>query len=508
MGNFTSKDQDQEVITQEDTKIVEYVSMDDFTKAQIFQYIKTMKPKSLEIAEHVDEFKKINLDSINLITMCIELFEKASAILPEHVEDLDNKKSYKKLFFVKPAFDAAKATESINAGMITVGEVTLNFDNITITPATIQFKTDLITINEFNEAFRETNYKKDMMGISKKLLSNMTDLQKQRFINAFSKIYVDNSKTNMISLGKASYIYKESKKGPKDSVDSFRKVVTIPTAVNHFHRILNLRLSEYLGKNKYIDTTIQKGGISGMPQPMLQQIYKIKTIIKAAHKKRNTMAIMFLDISNAFGNLNLNALYQIMAKYNIDTQFITYLKNFYNSFEYYVHTKEWTTETFKWDNGLVQGCPMSPLLFVLALNYALKHVNNLYKDSHGYKINDSTNILLLAYIDDICLICKDKASLVEAYTKLEEQLQLLHLPINKAKSNIMFVNEVDEGENKVLPEFERVNITKYLGETISNDGTNMAAYRELLKIIGGRLTAIDNATTKDDQGKNSCRQST
>lgn len=258
-----------------------------------------------------------------------------------------------------------------------------------------------------------------------------------------------------------------------------------------------MRLSNYLSKNKYIDTTIQKGGISGMTQPMLQQVYKIKTIIKKAVRTRQSMVILFLDISNAFGNLSLPVLYQIMEKYHINTQFISYLKSFYSSFEYYVQSKEWTTEMFKWDNGLVQGCPMSPLLFVLALNYVLVHVNNLYKDRCGYVINPGNKILLLAYMDDICLICRNRETLVEVYQQLETELKLLNLPINQSKSTIMFINEQDLEENKILPDFTRVDTSKYLGEIISNTGDNNSAYAELLKTLGRRLSGIDKRTLKN-----------
>lgn len=208
-----------EVVDIPEKKIVEYVDMDNFTKQQLLNHIKTIITKQLEINDNNELFKKINLESNTLIAMCIELYEKAAAILPENIDDPETRKTSKKKYFVKPQFGPEKVAENINANIITVPEITIALYN----PGTftVGFNNDTITISEFNSCFRDTNYKKDFMGISKKLLFCMTDLQKQRFINVFMKMYTTGVITS--GIGKASYIYKESKQGPKDNVDSFRR---------------------------------------------------------------------------------------------------------------------------------------------------------------------------------------------------------------------------------------------------------------------------------------------
>ena len=81
-----------------------------------------------------------------------------------------------------------------------------------------------------------------------------------------------------------------------------------------------------------------------------------------------------------------------MKFYGIDQKFIKYLKEFYNTFEYYADVNQVKTDTFKWDGGLLQGCPLSPFLFALSLNYILVYLDNQYKTNNGYYLVRNNNI--------------------------------------------------------------------------------------------------------------------
>ncbi|XP_077552822.1 uncharacterized protein LOC144167430 [Haemaphysalis longicornis] len=70
------------------------------------------------------------------------------------------------------------------------------------------------------------------------------------------------------------------------------------------------------------------------------------------------------------------------------------------------------TSSFQILSSVKQGCPLAPLLFALYLEpFCLKL---LYNDSvHGFKLHES-EVKILAYADDIALICTDKESVCEA----------------------------------------------------------------------------------------------
>ncbi|MCJ7637100.1 MAG: reverse transcriptase domain-containing protein, partial [Nitrososphaeraceae archaeon] len=278
------------------------------------------------------------------------------------------------------------------------------------------------------------------------------------------------------------------------------QLIAIPNVVNHLHRIMTLRLSEYMLKNKYLDTNIQKGGITGQKFAIFEQFFKVRNVIKQANKKNKSCAVLFLDISNAFGNVNLENMYKILEAYSVDQKFINYLKTFYSIFEYYADVNQVKTETFKWDDGLLQGCPLSPFLFATVLNYVLSHVDTTYKQDHGYTLDDTgvnpTKILLTAFVDDICIICKDMASLEVVYGKLKELLSTLGLPINMGKCAVITVNNdpTTSAASGELQTIQKVNNFKYLGEYISKDGSSTESYIQFIKNLSRRLMAVDKKT--------------
>ena len=89
--------------------------------------------------------------------------------------------------------------------------------------------------------------------------------------------------------------------------------MAIPNILNLFHRILKNRLYDYLMANHYLNKTIQKGGIVGQKYPIFKQFFKIKNVLKDANLKKKSCVVLFLDITDAFGSIKLDRLYQILT---------------------------------------------------------------------------------------------------------------------------------------------------------------------------------------------------
>lgn len=472
-------------------KKVDFILLDKYSKKELIDYIQKLNTKSINLTDNFqDQLKNMEIETTALIPMCIELYEKMFETFGEYKKIADNNKiTKKKIYFVKPKFSTDQVKSTLEIKTVSIS-YPLDNSLVKIPFASTTMNMNDITIDELNDSFNANIAKKDMIGMSKKILKDLPQYLKLRFINSFNQILNDTSKVNMISLGRASYIYKAAKHGPTNDINSFRQILAIPNFVNQFHRILGIRLNDYLQKNNYIDTNIQKGGVSGNKFALFEQFYKIKNILKHANKNKKSCAILFLDISNAFGNLNLANLYKILELYNVDKKFIDYLKEFYSNFEYYVDTNDIKTGNYKWNDGLIQGCSLSPLLFIFSLNYIFTYLDIEYKKNYGYDIDGITKILLTAYVDDICIICKDIVSLEIVYKKLVELLKMLGLPINKDKCALMIINDNTQ-INSDLNNVQKVNVFKYLGEYISSDGTNTESYIQFIRTVSRKLKIID-----------------
>jgi len=488
LNSYFNASDEAEKINVENTTF-DYSTLDDYTKNEIAKFIENKRFKTLDVQDDfATKIKNKELEAEKLIPMCLELYD----ILENNLPLKTNKGTTKKKFFVNPKFDESQVKQQLTIVNTDRPFQKLEKNLYPIPVQTTQMNMSTITVNEFDESFGNILIKRDMMGINKKVFKYMSPYMKQRFVNVYDEILKDLSNVNDISIGKGSYIYKDGTHGPTDKITSFRQIISLPNAVNHFHRILNNRLANYLIANKYVDTNIQKGGIAGSRFAIFEQYFKIKNVFKSANKNNKTVAVLFLDISNAFGNLNLENLYNVLEEYYVDKKFIDYLKEYYNTFQFYIDCGNIKTDTYKWSSGLVQGCSMSPLLFILALNYVLRYLDNTFKTTHGYQINPTTNILLTAFIDDIAIICDNVTHLNEVYTRLVELFTKLGLPINKNKSGIMTVNDNTPTTSMLLNDISKVNVYKYLGEYVSCDGSNSQSYTHFLRQITKRMVAIDN----------------
>ncbi len=491
---------------------LEDVDFDALSKDELLQYIMNMVTNSVFIKDNFKHIMKdVELDNTKLIPICLELMD---TILDEFNQDdlekkidtkeLDTKESggrvkWKKKYYVIPKFSPDAITQQVEESKKIKEDRVFDeekLDLYTIDEPKEVFNDDDITLQEYNEAFTDVLTKKDMMGLTKKILLELPDYHKNRLINAFNDILSGEQEASSISFGRASYIYKEAKKGPKDNIKSFRKIVTIPTIVNHFHRVLALRIREYFTENKYLDTTIQKGGISGQKVPIMQQIIKIKSIIKHANDKKNGKAvILFLDVSDAFGSINREALFDILKRYHISPNFIDYLNDYYKHFEYYVKNKNLSSdETLEWTTGIIQGCPLSSLLFVIALNYILRHLDDKYKEECGYEVLPNAKVLFSSFIDDMALVSHSVEGATAVYNELKELCAILGLSFNASKCSLMLVGFTDEEKANInIDGIPQNNYYKYLGAPITADGSSEEAFSKFIKILGGRMKYIDKS---------------
>lgn len=475
---------------------VEKKVSDEMLKNELLEYIKSSNPKSTNLPENYDKTADIDVDNRELIALCIEIQKKVFEIYGEYKHTGSNTKTKK--YFVKPKFDKSKVSEKINAN----GEKknVPDFKVLYDVPAPIkQMEKDIITLVEYNQAFNDPSVKKDMIGMSKQILRNITPFLKQLLINGFNRAYTDSNLIDKLSIAKGSYVYKDAKKGKHDDIDSFRPIMSIPNIVSHMHRVLNTRLMKYLVSNNYLNTQIQKGYISSQKNPMVTQIFKVKAVLANANTTKTSAVVAFLDVSNAFGNVCRENLWKILRLYGVDEKFINYMETYYNTLSYYVSIDGKTTENFKWGDGLVQGCPLSGTLFITALNYVLEALCKKYEQEFGYSINN-TKLLVTAFADDMCLITQNMTQMEIVFKELESLLSMIGLPLNLPKSAIMTVGICGE-TSEYLKKISTVDCIKYLGEYLSKDGTSATAYTSFVRMLYGRLINIEKKQIPLEQKK-------
>lgn len=232
---------------------------------------------------------------------------------------------------------------------------------------------------------------------------------------------------------------------PENNPRSYRPISKIPTSQKCLHKFLTQRLLRYITDNNIIAQ--EQIGYLKREETGAQIIALQEIIGRRKRNHMNTYAI-FMDIQKAFDSVPHNKLLQRLEDdFGIKekTPLYNYIQQLYlNTTIQVVHNGVESTER-RLTCGLRQGCPLSPVLFLMYINRMIKYIRK-HPIQVPFTNDSSTNDLeemppSLWFADDVVILC---SSIDECKTILREVIQ------------IMAIDGFDIGEDKcgVLPFYD------------------------------------------------------
>jgi hypothetical protein len=135
--------------------------------------------------------------------------------------------------------------------------------------------------------------------------------------------------------------------------------------------------------------------------------------LQGIKKKKLKALVLKLDLKKAYDCIDWDLLKLILLKIGVGLHVANWIMSCITSSSFVVLINGEATDFFRSGRGIRQGCPLSPLLFILIM----EGLNLLLKKSQaegaitGLKISSFTIILHLLFVDDILIL--SKASLSE-----------------------------------------------------------------------------------------------
>jgi hypothetical protein len=179
-----------------------------------------------------------------------------------------------------------------------------------------------------------------------------------------------------------------------------------------------------------------------------------------------------IDFTKAFDKTSRKILFSKLQK-KIPNRLWSSIFNYYDICRAFVRNNNMESKTFKTSIGVKQGGPMSPFLFAFFIDNMLQQLASL----PGICNINGQVTGVVAYADDILLLCESEGYLKNAMAELERLCDDLNLVINQGKTKTMVFGNTKQRKLVLNTQINKVNIEcvesiKYLGVILNNSMTS------------------------------------
>ena len=172
-----------------------------------------------------------------------------------------------------------------------------------------------------------------------------------------------------------------------------------------------------------------------------------------------------MDFKKAFDSLHRSSIWKILKLYGIPIKIINLIKLFYDKYECAVLLKGKFSEWFNVKTGVRQGCILSPILFLITIDWVLRQTCDRPR---GIQWTLVKHLEDLDFADDLALISRTVGNLQIKTNRLVDYAQMTGLRINVPKTKTMHLSRPPSIPLKIKDEeIESVENFTYLGSIIS-----------------------------------------
>ena len=115
-------------------------------------------------------------------------------------------------------------------------------------------------------------------------------------------------------------------------------------------------------------------------------------IIDRARVRQRSLVITLLDLKNAFGEVHLNLISEVLRYYHIPIHVQNLIKNLYTGFKTSILTSEYHTSFLPVGRGVLQGDCLSSLLFNMCFNAFIQYIKAEKFRQFGYSCNNDSGL--------------------------------------------------------------------------------------------------------------------
>ena len=277
-------------------------------------------------------------------------------------------------------------------------------------------------------------------------------------------------------------------KGEEYLLANYRPIALMNVDIKILTKLLSMRLMYVL------PTIIHESQTAVYGRNIGDNIHLVRDIIDMANKNNEEAALLFLDQEKAFDQVSHEFLLKVLEKFGFGASFIHWIKLIYSNASTKININGFLTSKISLNSGVRQGCPLSPLLYVLVIEiFALQlraNPNIVGFDIQGEKIISSH------YADDAVIKITQNKCFKEVYKELKDYEKASGAKINYDKTVGLWLgkwkNRKDdpfsniEGESTQKIKWTNRNV-KHLGVYVGNHDPAKQTFDEIIPKVKRRL---------------------
>ncbi|PKU78492.1 integrator complex subunit 11 [Dendrobium catenatum] len=207
--------------------------------------------------------------------------------------------------------------------------------------------------------------------------------------------------------------------------------------------------------------------------------------------------IFKLDITKAYDNLDWNFLYKVLSLFGFSQDFILLIKNSVDNCFFSVIINDRNHGLFKSFKGHRQGDTISPALFIIAMEYLSRGLNDLFAKNFSLKFRNIRGFPIshLSFVDDFILFANGSIKNIKILMKhLSKFHKCSGLNVSKEKSNFFVGKSINHNRIMAIQRvcgFQSKNLPiKYFGTPIYKGKKKNFLFEDIFTIIQKKLVYL------------------
>ncbi|KAK3533963.1 hypothetical protein QTP70_034997 [Hemibagrus guttatus] len=199
----------------------------------------------------------------------------------------------------------------------------------------------------------------------------------------------------------------------------------------------------------------------------LDQLYTLHRVLEGSWEFAQPVHMCFVDLEKAFDRVPRGILWEVLWEYGVWGPLLRAVRSLYNRSRSLVRIASCKSDLFPVHVGLRQGCPLSPVLFIVFMDRISRCSQGLEGDRFG-----DHRISSLIFADDVVLLAPSSLDLQHALGHFAAECEAAGMRVSTSKSEAMVLDRKKvactlQVGGEVLPQVEEF---KYLGVLFTSEG--------------------------------------